>query len=801
MNPIRTGLLVVMLTIILGSVPLFAEEATPTTNDALTVKKITFQGSEGGPEDMLRAIIQTKVGEEISPDQLTKDIKNLYKDTGFFTDIAVDVEPLDEGGLEVIYRLTENPKIKGGINIIGNEKLSYKKIKGEITLKAGEIYSDQRRWESEQRILNVYKDAGYYLVDVQPHADINPDDNTISVTFEISEGPRIKVQEINFIGNDDISSKKLSKQMKIRVGKHFDEKLLKTDLFTLLHYYQDRGYTQAKIDDEYEKRFTDDKTGLMLDITVDEGTQYIVDSYDIKLQQSEKPAFSEKKIRDMLDPPEGEIFNSGAFQKSLDEIQQAYQNKGYILAEIMPDANYDEENGSLEIALNVNEGDVIVIDKVSINGLEKTRENVIRRELDYLDIKSGEFFDVASLRKARQRLFQMGPFIRGVDFVPSESEGTHRDLSVNVAETARTGMFSLGGGYGTEGGIFGVAEIGENNLFGRAYRVHLKGELGARDRHTAELRFNTPWIFGTPTRLNLSLYNTRRFRRYYRNQLRGLNYNRYVYTRKGGSVTLGRPITRDMDLSVRLKNERVHVESDREPFDRSTRSLTFFLSRDTRDYWRSSYYPVSGLLNTASYEYSGGILGAENEFQKYILDSSWFLNTGRNFVFASHVRAGYLNSGFGFDSYYLLFERFALGSVDTIRGYEDDEIRPNLVYVQPISLGGLKASSEGDEDVPVIRLGGYGGNKMLYANFEYRIPISPQLTGAVFFDIGQVWDEHTSNVFKDLSFKKGAGVGIRFDLLGMLARIEWGYGFDRDRDGDGRKEPGGKIHFTIGPGF
>jgi outer membrane protein insertion porin family len=785
MSPIRTGLLIVMLAIILGSISLFAEESTPTTNDALTVNKISFQGAEGGPEDMLRAIIQTRVGEEISPDQLTKDIKNLYKDTGFFADIAVDVEPHDEGGLEVIYRLTENPKIKDGINIIGNEELSYKKIKGEITLKSGEIYSDQRRWESEQKILNVYKHAGYYLVAVEPHADINPDDNTVSVTFEISEGPRIKVQEINFIGNHGNSSNKLSKQMKIRVGKHFDEKLFKADLITLLHYYQDRGYTQAKIDDEYKKRFTDDKTGLMLDITVDEGTQYIVDSYDIKLQQSDKPAFSEKKIRDKLDPPEGEIFNSGAFQKSLDEIQQAYQNKGYILAEIMPDANYDEENGSLGITLNISEGDVIVIDKVSINGLEKTRENVIRRELKYLDIKSGEFFDVASLRKARQRLFQMGPFIRGVDFVPSESEGTHRDLSVNVAETARTGMFSLGGGYGTEGGIFGVAEIGENNLFGRAYRVHLKGELGARDRHTAELRFNTPWILGTPTRLDLNLYNTRRFRRYYGNrynQLKGdegdfNRYDRYIYTRKGGSVTLGRPITRDMDLSVRLKNERVHVEQKDVPsFDSSTRSLTFFLSRDTRDYWRSSYHPVSGLLNTASYEYSGGILGAENEFQKYTLDSSWFLNTGRNFVFASHVRAGYLNSSFEDNPRLLLFERFALGGVDTIRGYEDDEIFP-------------------------INGNPYGGNRMLYANFEYRIPINPQLTGAVFFDIGQVWDESTSNIFKDLGFKKGAGVGIRFDLLGMLARIEWGYGFDRDRDGDGRKEPGGKIHFTIGPGF
>ena len=94
----------------------------------------------------------------------------------------------------------------------------------------------------------------------------------------------------------------------------------------------------------------------------------------------------------------------------------------------------------------------------------------------------------------------MGSFIRNVEFVPSNSEGAIRDLIVTITESPRTGLLSLGGGYGTEGGIFGVAQIGENNLWGRAFQVHLKGELGARDRHTGELRFSTPWILGTPTR-------------------------------------------------------------------------------------------------------------------------------------------------------------------------------------------------------------------------------------------------------------------------------------------------------------
>ncbi|MCZ6677271.1 MAG: outer membrane protein assembly factor BamA [Candidatus Poribacteria bacterium] len=773
----QLGLLAVILGIILSVVPAAAEEPKSTSSDnALIVKKISFQGSENLAEDnMLSDIIQTQIGKEISPDQLSKDIRNLYKDTGFFADIAVDVGPADEGGLAVIYRLTENPKIDGSINIIGNEKLKYKKIKKAITLKSGEILSDRRLWQSERNVLKTYKKSGYYLAEVQTHADVNPADNTVSVTFEITEGQRIQVEEISFTGNHTIPSKTLSKKMKTRVGKHFDEGFLEEDLTALVTYYQDQGYAQARIV-EHQKGFSDDKTGLMLDITVDEGPQFIIDSYTVEIEQSEKPAFSEKKIRDMLKPAEGELFNQGEFEESLVEIQQAYHDKGYILAEVnRPIPHYDETNGLVKLSLSVNEGDVIVIDQVRINGLEKTKDNVIRRELNRLDIKSGEFFDIQAIRKARQKIFQMGPFIQHVDIVPSDSEGNRRDLMVSVTETSRTGLFSLGGGYGTEGGIFGVAEVGENNLFGRAYRLHLKGELGARDRHTGEIKFSTPWILGTPTRLNVSLYNIQRVRRYYGEFYRNLGYDRYVYKRKGASLTVGRPISKNTDLSIGLKNEDIDARRDdvEEITDRTTRSITFRLSRDTRDYLWSIYEPVAGALNTLSYEFSGGFLGADNEFQKYTADSSWFFNTWHNMVFATHVRGAYLNSK-TVDSRFLFFERYLLGGIDTVRGYEDYAIFP----------------SNNNPN---------GGNKVFYANFEYRIPLANRLTGVLFFDIGQVWDESRDNILKDINLKKGAGVGIRFDLMGMLARLEWGYGFDREING--RTVPKGKFHFTIGPGF
>ena len=771
-----------------------ASATKPPPVDAMfLVRKISFEGVKTASEDMLRTLIQTQAGDEVSEELLTEDLKSLYKDTGFFSELEVDVRPFEGegGGLEVVYKVVESPKISG-INIIGNENLGTSKLKDKITLRPAEIYSDRHRWESERALRQLYHEKGYYLVSIQTHLkDTDAEENTVQVTFEINEGPRVRIEEINFIGNDRVSSNKLQKKLKTRTGKPFDQALFEEEdlSLNLRNYYQDLGFAQVKIQG-YEKRFTEDKTGLMLDITVDEGPEFIVGTYTLELEAGAKTLFSEKKIRGMLDPAEGEIFNRATFDESIGKLQQAYLDKGYLLSEIIPTPVFDETEGVVNITLKINEGDITIIDKVTITGLRKTKAYVVKRELDWLGIKSDELLDVKSLRKARQRLFQMGSFIRAVDFVPSPTDEENRqELKVNIAETHQTGMLSLGGGYGSEGGIFGIAEVGQNNFRGRALRVHLKGELGTRDHHTAELSFGTPWILGTPTRLNARLYNNRRFRRYYgtvgalrrRNPYGIYNYDRYMWSRRGASLTLGHPLGHDIDASVSFRNEHVETSTQKlnneefSQYSRSTRSIRFAVGRDTRDYRTSLFDPAGGSFHTLSYEYSGGILGADNQFQKYYADASWFYNPWWNHVIAAHGRAGYMRSK-STDSYFLFYERFFLGGVDSIRGYEDYEIYPD-----PDESGVINP---------------YGGDKVFFANLEYRVPISQQLTAAAFFDIGQVWDESTRNPFSQINMKRGLGVEARFTMLGMLVRLGWGYGLDRITG-----QPAGKFHFTVGPGF
>ncbi len=760
------------------------EPADDTLDDTFKIKTIDFKGVESLRKEMLLTLIQTHIGMELSDivETITKDIENLYKDTGFFADIKVDVSRLEEGGYEVTYLLDESPKVQG-ITIIGNEELDTGKLMDKVTLRRSEIFGERLLWESERGIRKVYHEKGFYLVSIQVHLDNNKEENTTQVTFEINEGPRVRISEINFVGNDQVNANKLRKKMKTRVGKHFDELLFEEEdiSLNLRNYYEDLGFAQVKIDG-YTKSFTEDKTGLMLEIKVDEGSKFVVGAYDVEIETGEKVVFSEEKVKRMLDPAEGEIFNRDIFEESINELRQAYLDKGFLLANVNPIPTFDEENALVNINLKINQGDVIIIDDVPIRGLTKTDEKIIRRELDWLNIKSDELLDVKVLRKARQRLFQMGPFIRAVDFVPSDTENDSRkNIVVNIAESPTTGTLSVGGGYGSEGGIFGTAEVGQHNLFGRAYRVHLKGELGTRDHHTAEASFATPWILGTPTRLNARIYNNRRFRRYYGTvgALTQQDYlrDRYVWDTRGGSISLGRPIAFDIDLSVRFRNELVKARTQEEDlFDRSTRSILLALGRDTRDYRTSLYDPMGGSSNSISYEYSGGFLGADNQFQKWTADTSWFFNPWWNHVFAIHGRAGYMLSK-STDVEVLFYERFYLGGVDTIRGYEDWEIYPD-----PADGTGVPHP--------------FGGNKVFFTNFEYRIPVSPQLTTAVFFDIGQVWDETIKNPFNQINLKKGAGVEARLQMLGMLARFGWGYAFDRQS-----RDPSGRFYFTIGPGF
>ncbi len=785
-----------------------SETETETESDAapvitgVTIRQIKIEGSENA-DDILKTLFaeknyfQTKEGGEADLEAISNDIRRIQTDYGPFKDIQVDSSPAEGGGLVITFLLTEYPRLAGPIETIGNEQLSDKKLAKKFTLEDGMFFSDYELWKTQQAVLEEYQKEGYYFAAVKTSTEMTTNEEgaeEIIVRLEIEEGEKIKVAAILFEGAELMEEKTLLKYCRIRKGKRFQDEAFENDPMQIVGAYQENGFLNAKV---IGKRKELDETGEGMTVVyqIEEGPQFLFEGYTVQFTE-DSPEASEEKLLDQLKLKPGDVFNSTVYREDYGRIQQYYGDRGNILVRVLDDLDIDTEAETARATLTITEGNMVKIGKVEVAGLSKTKEYVIRRELDRMGVETGEPFLTSNLRKAEQNIIQLGPFIQGLRFVPRSSEtGDVSDLTVELRENVRTGLFTIGGGYGSESGLFGIAEIGDGNLLGRAYRLNVKGELGQRERRVGEISFGTPWILGAPVSFRSALYSVNRQRPNYRASSDEDSY--YEDFRRGFTLSLGMPFTRDLRAFASFRNEAVTVdyrqiledEPDNDILDyaRRTRSVTAGVTRDTRRYRTSIFDPIGGGEETFSFEHSGGVLGGQNAFRKYTLDASRFIPSWSKFVLALHGQAGYLEDR-GDNPIYLVYERYWLGGIDMVRGYPDFSLTPSKVT-----------------DAIDSR---YGGNKMYYLQAEYRYPINQMVRAFAFFDMGQVWNEGTSNIFQEMDPALSVGGGVRLELVaGFLLRLEYGFPLrsvpivDNDGKLTERRSFGGRLHFSMGPSF
>ncbi len=773
---------------LLISLPVFAAaEETGEDANPFIIKSIEIQGSETMPAETVLGILQTKIGEEVSVKRIRDDVKELFK-LGQFSDIQVDSSG-SKDGIHVTFILEEWPKVEE-VNIEGNDELSVSKIKGALTIAPGRSLSGKLIHENTNKIVSLYQNKGYYLAQVESDVVVNSQ-KTAKVAFKIEEGKKVKVERIEIIGNRKISDKEIRKQMKIKKGKKFDDDYFEGDLKAIARYYHESGFIDAKLISS-GKDFNEDKTGLVVRVELEEGPQFHVGTTHITIRFKEDigQLFSEKEVLKEFGLKEGDIFSEATFGMAVGQVNKIYLDKGRVSVQIIPDRDYNSAEEVVNFNLEIFEGGPAYIESVPINWISetndephKTKEYVIRRELKRFDIEKGEMFSYQNIEDARRKILTLGPFIRRAAPSAAVSETGDEKVTVNfdIEESRQSGMFSIAGGYGSEGGLFGALDIWDDNVMGRAWRLHLRGEMGMKGRRTGQVLLSSPWIFNTPTSMAFSLYSRRRTTSYYPGE-DDEDDRLYQDESIGSSITVGRPITRQIDLSMRLRvekassKERISDDVWDEIYDGNIRSIKIIADRDTRQFLTSMFDPKSGSYNTASAEYSG--LGGD-QFQKYITESSLFIPTWWKLVLVGHVRTGYLG---GADTAYMRYERFFLGGMDSVRGYDRYAITPPGGYKEGI----------------VNYYERYGGNKMAQLNIEYRFPITNMLRGLLFFDAGQVWPEGEMP-WDNFKPRKSIGIGLRIDLLGALARIEYGYPLDSAQEGG--KVESGRIEFDIGPAF
>ncbi|MGN6385585.1 MAG: outer membrane protein assembly factor BamA, partial [Verrucomicrobiota bacterium] len=656
--------------------------------------EIRHVGPPAASEALIRANIRVREGDTFARNSIDDDVRSLYS-TGYFYNIRVATEPSDQGGVNLIYVVQGKPTLSE-IRFEGNKVYSRKKLLKKVTSKVGEPLNEQKIFLDSQEIEKMYQKSGYQKTTVHPQTRIdNEAAGRGSVTFEIHEAPKVKVEDVEFIGAKSFSQRKLRKVLKTRRWWIFSwitgsgvlkEEQFQEDKEKLADFYRNEGFIDFEIKDIKFDYISPKK--MIVRFIVSEGNQYHVGSVDIKgnekftKEEIFKGIISEgKPLRPKMLPgaekskenPKGDIFTPKGLQSDVDAIRDFYGSKGFIETWVRPIKIPNTEKGTMDLVYEVHDEDKgkSFIERIDIKGNTKTKDKVIRRELA---VSPGETFDMVRVKISKGRLEQMNYF----DKVETEPEPTdvptRKNLVINLEE-GTTGHVELGAGFSSIDSLFGFIGYREGNfdLFNPPYfrgggqKLRVGATIGLR-RKDYQLSFVEPWFLNRKLALGVDLYHSE------------LNYlsDLYDFTQTGMKLSLTKALPYNFIASVSYTIENIQLNdvSDDAPFiirqeaqetpDRWVSKLGASLAYDTRNH---ALTPNRGQRTELIGELAGGPLGLDSDFYKMEVRSAWYFPG----FFEGHVlelvgRTGVVEP-FGDTQRVPLFDRYFLGGVNSLRGF------------------------------------------------------------------------------------------------------------------------------------
>ncbi len=686
-------------------------------------------------------------------------IEKLFR-TGQFANVALLEEPLGDG-LRVIVEVSENPLVSE-IRYDGRKNVKEKDIEEKAALKVGDTLTGSALWKTSAAIRALYAEKGYLLAEVEPETK-PAEDASVSVTFKVSEGKKLRVKTVSIRGAERFDPGKVKKAMKTKEDNwhrsgEFKKDVFEEDIGRIESFYHDRGYADARVVSD-TVRTADNGRDLHVEIAVEEGPQYVVgtiEAHGSTIVRSEKIVAASGLVA-------GRTYSEKEFEEGLSNVYALFAEEGYIYANLTPEKT--RRDGRIDVSIAVTDGPPAHVNKVLVAGNTKTKERVIRRELV---IFPGDLFRRSAVMRSQREIYQLG-FFQDIQLKDEQVRGTSDiNLTFDVVEK-ETGEASMGAGFSSQNGATGFLRLGESNLFGNGQRANILWEFGNLTQ--VEVSFTEPWLFGSRTSAGADVAIVRR------------NLDTFYDNRRGGGVRLGRPIPwldySRIDWSYRLERREIEARSNASAAviaaegKQLSSSMRVAFTRSSTD---RPIHPTLGSVNVLSTELAGGPLGGDVEFVQNELESRWYFPTMWRFVLGLRGRIGVLD-GLGEASGVPIYERYRLGGTGPygVRGYGDRDIVP----------------SGNDVDV--------GGRSMVVFSAEYKVPVVESIYGLFFLDAGNTW-----NSFREVrlgELRRGVGFGVRFEipLLGQLG-FDLGYGFDK-LDSAGRIRRGWEPHFQLGSLF
>jgi len=734
------------------STPLFAA-------DAERIAKIEVTGNERIDTAFIMNNVKTKEREAYNLDKLREDMKNIYK-TGFFSDVQINVQDTD-AGKAVTFVVIERPPIKA-IYLSGNKKLKTSDITEKLKIKTNTVLNIERIKESMDEIKKLYSTKGYYATRVSYDIEYG-EAYDVTVNFTIDEPAQAYVRKISFTGNKTFKDGKLKDYMRTRekgilswfTGSGIlDDEALEDDRKNLEAFYHDHGYLRVKVGIP-DIKISQDGKSISISIPIEEGNVYTIGTVNFEGDIIFDTAMLIRSLKSRT----GRTFSSMAYQEDILNLVDLYQDKGYAFCDVTPLTLLDDDARKVNLTFNITKGKEIYFNRINILGNTKTRDKVIRRELNFAE---GDRFSATNLKASKKKL-KNTTFFKETDMKlvrTEEPDKVNVDLSV---EEKPTGSLSLGIGYSTSDNIILTGNVSQENFFGTGRKVYLDAALSSVTQEY-RLTFVEPYIFDLNLSTGLSIFDYTRI------------LDTYDYEKKGGSVVLTRPLTDDIKVGTRYRYEITDVynissEATKDIWDQrgtsSTSAVSLSLMKNTID---DVLNPSKGVNSDITVETSGGPFGGSNYFYKV---------TG---FYGQYIPAGFWDSSFfvrgtgGIIRPYggkelPLYEKFYVGGLNSVRGFRFGEAGPKDINEQVL-----------------------GAENQLYFNMEWIFPIYKPagLKGVLFYDAGAGFDGTNLNVIKD-SMRTTAGFGIRwFSPMGPI-RLEFGYNLF-PKSGDRRSA----FDFTIG---
>lgn len=766
--------------VVMGLGLLFALATLATAQDRPRLDRVVVTGNQRVEEEAIRVQLRSQPGTRLSQETVDNDIRALYR-MAFFENVEAELS--EQNGLWVLtVHVTERPLIHE-LKIDGNKKLNREDLEAAFKVRPNTILDPDKVRRGIEEAKKAYEKKGY--LDANITYNTTPfGEHEVVLNYKVDEGKVVRISQFIFEGARAFSARELKKVMQtseswlfsfVTSAGNLDNEVLKTDMERITAFYYDHGYIDVKIDEPVIERKDD---GLVVTIKIEEGNQYTVGTVDIGGDQL--PNMEPARAR--LSLKSGEVFRTSKLRDDITALTEVYGDQGLAFVNVTPDTAVNPTEKTVDVSYKVSKGPEVYIDKVEITGNTKTRDKVIRRELQ---LEEQQRFAGSKLRRSQERLRRLG-FFEDVNITTRRAENEDRlDLLVDVKE-ASTGSFSAGAGISSgESFLFNV-RLAEINLFGRGQRVVLNADFGSIRRNFS-LDFTEPYFMDTQLTTGVSLFNWQLlFDQFTRGGTGATARALYPFTALGWNDLAGFSLEdARIGLEYRIEEAEITgVSSDAaipiqtEQGSSLTSSLTPRLLRDTRNH---PFDPTSGSLQDLSFEFAG--IGGQSKFIKaeartryyYPFWKSPWLGT---FVFSVGGNLGY-GLGYGGRRELPLFERYFPGGINSVRGFRILSLGPREPGVN--AFGNL------------TRRDAIGGSQQLVFNNEIIFPIveSLGLKGVVFLDAGNAFSAAQGIDMGEMRLATGAGLRW-LSPMGPL-RIEIGFPLN-PRVGDDRQA----VMFSFG---